>query len=73
MEIQGSNTQGTKVPPKLEDDSTTERIQIVATARWSKRVDDWRRKHPDMPNKSAAIRMLVEQALDAEDVCNEKK
>ena len=67
MGIQGSNTQGTKVPPKLEDDSTTERIQIVATARWSKRVDDWRRKHPDMPNKSAAIRMLVEQALDAEE------
>lgn len=67
MGIRISKTQGTKVPPKLEDDSTTERIQIVATARWSKRVDDWRRKHPDMPNKSAAIRMLVEQALDADD------
>lgn len=56
---------GKTVPPRLEEESATERIQIVATERWAKRVDDWRRKHPDMPNRSAAIRMLVEQALDA--------
>jgi hypothetical protein len=58
--------QGKAVPPKLEEESSTERVQIVATARWMKRVDDWRRRHPDLPNRSAAIRMLVEEALDAE-------
>lgn len=60
------NRAGTELPPKLEQESATERIQIVATERWTKRVDEWRRKHPDMPNRSKAIRLLVEQALDAE-------
>jgi hypothetical protein len=58
---------GINLPPKLEEESATERIQIVATERWTKRVDDWRRKHPDMPNRSKAIRLLVELALDAGD------
>lgn len=59
--------QGKTVPPKLEDDSPTGRIQIVATARWASRVDDWRRKQADIPSKSEAIRLLVERALDAEE------
>lgn len=67
MRNAGKSTETRKpVPPKLEEESATERIQIVATERWTKRVDEWRRKHPDMPNRSAAIRMLVEQALDGE-------
>lgn len=61
------------VPPKLEEESATERVQIVATERWTKRVDDWRRRHPDMPSRSAAIRMLVEQALNAEGAPNGAK
>ncbi len=68
MRTEGKSTEARKpVPPKLEEESATERIQIVATERWTKRVDEWRRKHPAMPNRSAAIRMLVEQALDAEE------
>lgn len=55
-----------RVPPKLDKGSATERIQIVATEAWAKRVDEWRRKHPDLPNRSAAIRMLVDQALGME-------
>jgi hypothetical protein len=51
------------VPPRLEETSASERIQIVAPASWAKRVDEWRRKHPDLPNRSAAIRMLVDLAL----------
>lgn len=58
---------GSALPPKLEQESATERIQIVATERWAKRVDEWRRKQPDMPNRSKAIRLLVEQALDGDE------
>lgn len=56
------------MPPKLESDSATERVQIVATARWMERIDDWRRLQPEIPNRSKAIRMLVEMALE-----NQKK
>jgi metal-responsive CopG/Arc/MetJ family transcriptional regulator len=27
------------------------------------RVDDWRRQHPDLPNRSEAIRRLIEAGL----------
>lgn len=30
-----------------------------------KRLDDWRRKQADLPNRPEAIRRLVEQALDS--------
>lgn len=52
------------VPPKLDEGSPTERIQIVAPASWVERVEEWRRKQPKIPSKSEAIRMLVDQALD---------
>jgi rRNA maturation endonuclease Nob1 len=47
------------MPTKLDDE-----IQIAPTA-WVKQIDDWRRKEPDLPNLSEAIRRLVEQALEA--------
>lgn len=67
MKTATTNAPETELPPKLEEESATERIQIVATERWTKRVDDWRRKHPDMPNRSKAIRLLVEIGLDKDD------
>lgn len=54
------------MPPKLDEGSPTERIQIVASATWVERVEEWRRKQPKIPSKSEAIRMLVDQALEAE-------
>lgn len=30
---------------------------------WLKRVDDWRRKQPDIPPRAEAIRRLVEKGL----------
>lgn len=51
------------VPPKLEDGSETERIQIVAPSSWVERVEQWRRAQPRIPSKSEAIRILVDQAL----------
>lgn len=56
---------GNNLPPKLEDGSETERIQIVAPASWVLRVEEWRRKQPRIPSKSEAIRMLVDMALKA--------
>jgi hypothetical protein len=55
-----------KMPPKLDDQSPTERVQLVTTAAWMERLEEWRRKQPRIPSKSEAIRMLVERALDAE-------
>lgn len=52
------------MPPKLDNRSETERLQIVAPASWVKRVHDWRRKQPDLPSLSAAIRQLVDMALE---------
>jgi hypothetical protein len=54
------------MPPKLDTDSATERVQLVTTAAWMERLEEWRRKQPRIPSKSEAIRMLVEKALEAE-------
>ena len=51
------------MPPKLEPDVQTERIQIVAPRTWVERIEEWRRKQPRIPSKSEAIRMLVDQVL----------
>lgn len=54
------------MPPKLDDKSPTERVQLVTTAAWMERVEEWRRRQPKIPSKSEAIRILVDQALDGE-------
>lgn len=40
------------------------RVQLVAPATLMKRVDDWRRKQADLPNRSEAIRRLIEAGLE---------
>ena len=49
---------------KLDDE--IQRLNMVVPASWAKKVDDWRRKEPDLPNLSEAIRRLVEMGLEAE-------
>lgn len=61
-----SKVEGT-LPPKLQPGSETERVQIVAPVTWIKRVQEWRRRQPNLPSQSEAIRLLVEQALAADD------
>ncbi|MEZ0062688.1 hypothetical protein ABIF26_008248 [Bradyrhizobium elkanii] len=51
------------MPPKLEDE--TKRLNMVAPASWVRKIDDWRRQQPDLPNISEAIRRLVEAGLEA--------
>lgn len=47
----------------MASDNQTERLQMRVSAEFLARVDDWRRTQQDLPNRSEAIRRLVEQAL----------
>jgi hypothetical protein len=41
----------------------TERFEMRLDADMIERIDDWRRKQPDLPSRSAAILRLVEVGL----------
>lgn len=51
------------MPPKFENE--TKRLNMLAPSSWVKKVDEWRRHQPDLPNISEAIRRLVELGLEA--------
>ena len=51
------------MPAKLEDE--VQRMHMVMPASLTKKIDDWRRREPDMPNVSEAIRRLVEMGLES--------
>ena len=44
-------------------DEKTERFEMRVPESFLKAVDEWRRKHPDLPSRSEAIRRLVEIGL----------
>ncbi len=48
---------------RLDETSKTVRIQVVATDAWLARVEEWRRRQMVIPNRSNAIRQLVEAGL----------
>jgi hypothetical protein len=50
------------MPNKLDDE--IQRLNMVVPTRWVEKVDNWRRKEPDLPNLSEAIRRLVEMGLE---------
>ena len=54
------------MPTKLDLDTDTIRIQFAAPKSWFDRVDTWRKAQWPVPNKTAAIRRLVEVGLDIE-------
>ena len=51
------------MPTKLDDE--IQRLNMVVPTAWVKKVDDWRRREPDLPNLSEAIRRLVEMGLES--------
>jgi hypothetical protein len=53
------------MPPKLDPDTETRRLNLVAPASWVRKIDDWRRQQDDLPNISEAIRRLVDAGLEA--------
>jgi hypothetical protein len=46
---------------KLSDE--VEKLNMVAPTSWLEKIDDWRRQQSDLPNRSEAIRQLVEMGL----------
>lgn len=62
-EVAGSDESMTT---KLDANSETDRVQLVAPRSLMQRVSAWRRKQEPIPNVSAAIRALLEIALEAE-------
>lgn len=61
------NTIEERMPPKLEDEGKSVRHNMIVTEGWLERIDEWRRKQPTIPNRSEAIRILVNKALDEAD------
>ena len=51
------------VKAAMADENHTERFQMRVPAEFLAKIDEWRRQQPDLPNRSEAIRRLVEQAL----------
>jgi hypothetical protein len=47
----------------MEKKNQDQRIQLVASREFIRKVDEWRRKQPDLPTRSAAIRRMVERVL----------
>jgi metal-responsive CopG/Arc/MetJ family transcriptional regulator len=56
-----------RVPRKLDQNSDSEKFLLVTPASLLERVDEWRRRQPDIPTRSEAIRRLMAYALDADD------
>ncbi|WP_374526545.1 hypothetical protein [Sphingopyxis sp.] len=42
------------------------RFEMVTPPGWIEKIDDWRRKQPDIPPRAEAIRRLVEKGLASE-------
>jgi hypothetical protein len=53
------------MPAKLDPEGEPKRLNIVAPVSWVRKVDEWRRAQPDLPNTSEAIRRLVEAGLQS--------
>lgn len=47
----------------MTPDNQTERLQMRVSPDFLAKVDEWRRTQADLPNRSEAIRRLVELAL----------
>jgi hypothetical protein len=41
------------------------RVPVMMSADEAAMIDEWRRKHPDLPSRSEAIRQLVQLGLKA--------
>jgi metal-responsive CopG/Arc/MetJ family transcriptional regulator len=47
-----------------EKELKTARVPVLVTRSWLAAVDEWRERQPDRPNRSEAIRRLVERGID---------
>jgi hypothetical protein len=51
------------VPPKLS--ASVRKVNLIVPSDLLERVDAYRRHHPGLPNRSEALRALIEKGLDA--------
>ena len=49
----------------MAEDKKDQRIPVMMSADEVSAIDEWRRRHPDLPSRSEAIRRLVELGLKA--------
>jgi hypothetical protein len=54
---------GSTVPPKLAN--SVRKVNLIAPEDLLAKIDQWRRNQPGLPNRSEAIRKLIEAGLDA--------
>lgn len=53
------------MPQRYEDELMEKRVHAFMPQSMILDIDDWRRRQPDVPNRSEAIRRLVEIGLRA--------
>jgi hypothetical protein len=51
------------MPPKL--DAHVKSLHVIVPVALMRKIEDWRRQQPGLPNVSEAVRQLLEQSLDA--------
>jgi hypothetical protein len=44
----------------------TRRFEFHVTKELDAKIDAWRRQHPDLPDRSKAARLLIQQGIDAD-------
>ena len=54
---------GRRMPPKLAN--SVRKVNLITPADLLERIDAYRRHHPGLPNRSEAIRKLIEMGLEA--------
>jgi metal-responsive CopG/Arc/MetJ family transcriptional regulator len=51
------------MPPKLS--ASVKKVNLITPSELLERIDHYRRSRPDLPNRSEAIRKLIEMGLEA--------
>lgn len=69
----GATISEADVPPRLDKDAPSGRINVIATEPLLKRIEEWRAVQRPIPNKSEAARLLIEWALDRLEKSNGKR
>ena len=54
-----------RMPKRLKDGKAEVRLPMVVSRAFVERLDAFRAQEPGLPNRSEAIRILVNEALDA--------
>jgi hypothetical protein len=50
---------------QLDEKDPVVRVSVAVPTSWVKRLDEWRRYQPDMPNLSETIRRMVDAGFES--------